>query len=90
MRIDDIFFPTHKLKTVNGYDEFYHGWGAEVLMFICVCEMQVLSFIYKLYYCKASMETKKSTEVKTAAILFILNSRASTPLYQLTDITKKE
>jgi len=22
-------FPTDKLKEVNGYDEFYHGWGAE-------------------------------------------------------------
>ncbi len=22
-------FPTEKLKEVNGYDEFYHGWGAE-------------------------------------------------------------
>jgi glycosyltransferase involved in cell wall biosynthesis len=22
-------FATHKLKEVNGYDEFYHGWGAE-------------------------------------------------------------
>lgn len=22
-------FPTNKLKEVNGYDEFYHGWGAE-------------------------------------------------------------
>ena len=22
-------FPTHTLKKVNGYDEFYHGWGAE-------------------------------------------------------------
>ncbi len=22
-------FPTHTLKEVNGYDEFYHGWGAE-------------------------------------------------------------
>lgn len=22
-------FPTQKLKDLNGYDEFYHGWGAE-------------------------------------------------------------
>ena len=22
-------FPTEELKSVNGYDEFYHGWGAE-------------------------------------------------------------
>lgn len=22
-------FPTHILKSINGYDEFYHGWGAE-------------------------------------------------------------
>ena len=22
-------FPTEKLKEINGYDEFYHGWGAE-------------------------------------------------------------
>lgn len=22
-------FPTHLLKSINGYDEFYHGWGAE-------------------------------------------------------------
>lgn len=22
-------YPTHLLKAINGYDEFYHGWGAE-------------------------------------------------------------
>lgn len=22
-------FPTHLLKSIHGYDEFYHGWGAE-------------------------------------------------------------
>lgn len=22
-------YPTHLLKSINGYDEFYHGWGAE-------------------------------------------------------------
>lgn len=22
-------YPTHLLKEINGYDEFYHGWGAE-------------------------------------------------------------
>ncbi|AWK02987.1 glycosyl transferase [Flavobacterium crocinum] len=22
-------YPTHILKSINGYDEFYHGWGAE-------------------------------------------------------------
>jgi predicted glycosyltransferase involved in capsule biosynthesis len=29
-------FATHKLKEVNGYDEFYHGWGAEDTAFTCV------------------------------------------------------